>query len=112
MQIELTDAQWAVLEPLIPAQGRMGRPRADDRKVLNGILWVLRNGARWEEVPRRYAHPSTCWRRLRRWQEDGTWERIWQRLLTLLDGQGRLTLERAYLDGSFAPAKKGAMALA
>ena len=109
MRTDLTDAQWAVLETLVPPQGRMGRPRADDRKVLNGILWVLRNGARWEEVPRRYAHPSTCWRRLRRWQEEGVWERIVQALLGLLDKQGRLTWGRALLDGSFAPAKRGAL---
>ena len=109
MRTDVTDAQWAVLETLFPPQGRIGRPRADDRKVLNGIVWVLRNGARWEEVPRRYAHPSTCWRRLRRWQEEGVWERVLQTLLGLLDEQGRLTWGRALLDGSFAPAKRGAL---
>lgn len=108
MTTDLTDAQWEVLQPHIPPQGRMGRPRADDRRVLNGILWVLRTGARWYDLPREYGHPSTCWRRLRRWQEEGVWARMIQALLGLLDKQGRLRWERALLDGSFAPAKRGA----
>ena len=59
---DLTDAQWAVIQPLIPRQGRMGRPRADDRRTLHGILWVLRTGARWWDLPQWYGNPSTCWR--------------------------------------------------
>jgi len=86
----------------------MGRPRANDRQTLNGILYVLRTGCRGEDLPRRYGHPSTCWRRLKRWQEEGVWERLWQRLLQTLDKRGRLEWKRAFLDGSFAPAKRGA----
>lgn len=105
---DLSDTQWGLLQPRIPRQGRMGRPRADDRRTLNGILWVLRTGARWEDLPQRYSHPSTCWRRLRRWQEQGVWERLLQALLGTLDAQGRVVWERTLLDGSFAPAKKRA----
>lgn len=57
MDTELTDDQWEVIRPLIPAQGRMGRPRADDRQVLNGILHVLKSGCRWKDLPRQFSHP-------------------------------------------------------
>jgi transposase len=104
---ELTDEQWERLEPLLPPRKKRGRPRADDRRTLNGLLYVLRTGCRWEDVPREYGSPSTCWRRLKAWEEDGTWERIWRRLLTLLDDQDKIEWVRAFLDGSFVPAKKG-----
>ncbi|HKW61407.1 MAG TPA: transposase, partial [Candidatus Acidoferrum sp.] len=64
----LTDAQWEKLRPLLPkarTSRRGGRPRANDRKVLEGILWVLRSGARWCDLPEEFPSPATCWRRLR-----------------------------------------------
>jgi transposase len=107
---ELTDEQWRHLEPLLPSprKGR-GRPRADNRNTLNGILYVLRTGCRWQDVPREYGSPTTCWRRLKTWEGDGTWERIWRSLLALLDELGKLEWATAFLDGSFVPAKKGEM---
>lgn len=105
----LTNAQWAVLKPLLPKQNftKGGRPRADDRKTLNGILWVLRTGAQWSEMPKKYGSYVTCWRRLKKWEDDGIWEKIWQRLLAMLDEEERLDWALAFLDGSFVPAKKG-----
>ncbi len=104
---ELTDEQWESLAPLLPPRRPRGRPRADDRKTLNGILYVLRTGCRWEDVPREYGPPTTCLRRLKAWEEDGTWEKVWRGLLTLLDERKNLEWDRAFLDGSFIPAKKG-----
>jgi transposase len=110
---ELTDEQWQRLQPLLPPhRERRGRPRADDRKTLNGILYVLRTGCRWQDVPRKYGSPTTCWRRLRAWEQDGTWENIWRSMLALLDKHERLEWSRAFLDGSFVPAKKGEQRLA
>ena len=106
---ELTDNQWAVLEKLLPKPKRMGRPRADDRKTLNGILFVLKTGCAWADMPRQYGAYVTCWRRLQQWTADGTWERIWQALLGQLDAAGKIEWTQAFLDGSFVPAKKGAM---
>jgi len=102
---ELTDAQWAIIEPLIPKQkpGR-GRPRADDRRTLNGIIYVLKTGCAWADLPREYGSPTTCWRRLHQWTQDGTWERIWRALLSRLDEAGQLEWAHAFLDGSFVPA--------
>jgi transposase len=105
---DLTDEQWAVIEPLIPKQkAGPGRKRHPDRHTLNGILYVLKTGCPWEDVPRAYGSPATCWRRLSAWAADGTWERIWRTLLSQLDAQGKLEWTQAFLDGSFVPAKKG-----
>jgi len=61
--VEITDEYWRRLEPLLPPPLRArGRPRANDRKTLNGILYVLRTGCRWGDVPRKYSSPTTCWR--------------------------------------------------
>ena len=104
---ELTDKQWTNLAPLLPPRRPRGRPRDDDRKTLNGILYVLRTGCRWQDVPREYGSTTTCWRRLKEWGEDGTWEKVWHSLLALLDEWENPDWDKAFLDGSFIPAKKG-----
>jgi transposase len=104
---ELADEQWQHLKPLLPPPKRYGRPRADNRKTLNGILYVLRTGCRWTDVPREYGSPTICWWRLRAWEGDGTWEGVWRGLLALLDEQNKLEWTIAFLDSSFVPAKKG-----
>lgn len=105
----LTEKQWAVLSSLLPKQkfNKGGRPRADDRKTLEGILWILKTGAQWSEMPEKYGSYVTCWRRLKAWEEDGTWERIWRRLVAILSKADKLKLEIGMVDGTFAPAKKG-----
>jgi transposase len=67
---ELTDRLYECLEPLLPPRRLRGRSRADDREALNGILYVPRTGCRWQDVPREYGSPTTCWRRLRGWEQD------------------------------------------
>jgi len=92
---ELSDAQWKLIQPWLPAPKRRGRPRADDRRTINGVLYVLRTGCRWQDLPGEYGSSVTCWRRLNQWQEQGVWEDIWRTLLGTLDAQGRLEWERA-----------------
>lgn len=75
---ELSDAQWELMRPWLPAPKRRGRPRADDRRTISGILYVLRTGCRWQDLPGEYGSPVTCWRRLHQWQEQGIWEEIWR----------------------------------
>ena len=109
----LTDLQWKKIEPLLPKLSRRrqgGRPWADSRRVVEGILWIARSGARWQDLPREYPSPSTCWRRLRDWEEQGVWLSIWRAFLGELDRKGRLDWSEAFIDGSFASAKKGAQA--
>ena len=108
----LSDEQWAKLEPLLPQMRSRGRPWADSRRVLEGILWVLKTGARWRDLPKEYPSASTCWRRLRQWEEHGVWRKVWRQFLSELDQRGKLDWSESFLDGSFAPAKKGARASA
>lgn len=105
----LTDQQWVVLSSLLPKQtfSKGGRPRADDKRTMEAILWVLRTGAQWSELPKQYGSYVTAWRRLRHWEEDGTWERIWKRLVGILSKEDKLKLSVGMIDGTFAPAKKG-----
>src|SRR5258708_23384300 len=106
-RIHLTERQWDFIRPLLPPHARTGRPRADDRRTIEGILYVLVTGCRWQDLPREYGAPTTVWRRLKRWGEEHVWERIWRAALSALDQHGKLDWSMAFLDGSFAPAKKG-----
>lgn len=105
---DLTDEQWAMIAPLIPKRtSRRGRPRNENRKTLNGILYVLKTGCAWADLPAEYGSDTTCWRRLQEWSKDGTGERVWRALLSQLDAQGKLEWAQAFLAGSFVPAKTG-----
>lgn len=106
-RIHLTDTQWVFICPLLPPPARTGRPRADDRRTVEGILYILITGCRWQDLPGEYGAPTTVWRRLKRWGEEGVWERIWRAALAALDRQGQLDWSMAFLDGSFVPAKRG-----
>ena len=111
-----TEAQRAKIAPLLPEPqpSRRGGPRPiPNRPCFEGILWVLRSGARWKDLPRdRYPSPSTCWRRLRDWEEQGIWLKVWRALLGTLDERKRLNWKETFADGTFCPAKKGARASA
>src|SRR3712207_7502193 len=73
---ELTDAAWAVIAPLLPTNGRRGKQWKGHRTVINGILWKLRTGAPWRDLPERYGSWQTCYDRFVRWRRDGTWDRL------------------------------------
>lgn len=72
---ELSDFEWSIIAPLLPNKPR-GVPRADDRRVLNGIYWRLRAGAPWADIPERYGPATTCYNRFVRWRKLGVWDRI------------------------------------
>ena len=109
----MTDTQWSLIEPLLPEPKRRkdnrGRPWAPNRGWFEGILWVLQTGAAWRFLPDEYPSLSTCWRRLKQWEGEGIWLNAWRTLLGALDAKGLLKWDEAFLDCSFAPAKKGAM---
>ena len=79
---DLTDEQWALLEPHLPRStvGRAGRPWADHRRVVNAVLWRTRAGASWRDLPSGYGPWKTVYNRHRRWSGDGTWERLLREL--------------------------------
>ena len=112
----LTDEQWARLRPLLPPppQGR-GRPRSDDRLIVEAILWRLAAGAPWRDLPTRFGSWRTVYSRFRRWQQAGVWERALATLQAEADASGDLDWALHFLDGTTvrahqhaAGAKKGA----
>src|SRR5260370_37220484 len=110
--MDLTDAQWAFLEPLFRPRRRedgRGRPWQDTRAVLNGVLWVLRTGAPWHDLPPRYPPYQTCHRRFQQWQRSGLLTHLLQKLAEDLRDRGKLDLSESFIDASFSSAKKGAL---
>src|SRR6187431_559908 len=113
--MDLTDAQWAVLAPTFRPRVRpdgRGRPWTDARAVLNGVLWVLRTGAPWHDLPRRYPPYQTCPRRFQAWQRTGILERVLQGLAEDVRDRGKFDLSEGFIDASFSSAKKVAPPLA
>jgi transposase len=109
---ELTDEQWAVIEPHLPElpsreDGR-GRPWRENREVMNSILWILRSGARWKDSPGRFPPYQTCHRRFQQWVKDGSLRRVLEALAEDLRTRGELDLSECFIDGTFIVAKKGA----
>lgn len=112
--MDMTDAQWAIVEPMIPKprrrKDRRGRPWREPREVLGGILWVLRTGAPWKDLPERYPPYQTCHRRFQHWCHEGTLKRVLHALAEDLYERGDIDLTECFIDGTFAGAKKGARA--
>ena len=108
--VKLSDEQWEVLVPLLPPQPRTGRRREHDRQVLNSVLYRLKTGVRYKDLPKAedYAACSTVYYWLGRWAAEGVWGRMFQSLLGMLEREGKLDLTEGALDGSFVPAKRGA----
>jgi transposase len=111
----LPDDLWEIVRPLLPPpparpRGAPGRSRIGDRETLTGILFILKTGLPWEDLPREMGCGSgmTCWRRLRDWQAAGVWGDLHQELLRRLDGAGKIDWSRAAVDSSFARAYGGA----
>ncbi len=115
----MTDAQWVRLQPLLPPQRhgkgtKGGRPSIDHRQIINGILWILRTGAPWEDLPTRYGKRSTVSPRYYRWKEQGIWDRIYDTVKAQADAAGELDWEIHHVDATVirahqhaAGAKKG-----
>ena len=109
----ISDELWDVIEPLLPPEPpkpKGGRPRIENRKVLTGILFVLKTGTPWEHLPQEMGCGSgmTCWRRLREWQEAGVWDSLHTELLQRLADADRIDWWRASLDSASVPAPGGA----
>jgi transposase len=97
----LDNEQWERLRPLLPPQKpRIGRPAKDHRTVLNAILWLLRTGAPWRDLPSQYGPWQTAATRFYRWRRAGVWEGILQALQQQADADGQLDWEQHYLDST------------
>lgn len=107
----LTDEHWRRIAPHLPPHPpspKGGRPRADDRECLEGILWLLRSGARWQDIPVDLPSGSTCWRRLQEWAAAEVLPHIQGQLVEELAGRGALDLRELLADATLIRAKKGA----
>ena len=106
---ELTDAQWAAVEPLLPRPTRRGgHPWRDHRQVFNGILWVLVTGARWRTLPKEYGPWSACHDRFRRWRDAGLFDRLLSALHLAPDERGRIDRSLWLADGTSVRASRSA----
>ncbi len=78
-RFDLTDAEWTIIQPLLPNKPR-GVPRVDDRRVVNGIFHILRTGAPWRDLPERYGPYTTVYNRFNRWAKAGVWLKVFEAL--------------------------------
>ena len=98
---ELTDGQWERLAPLLPPQKpTTGRPNHDHRRMINGMLWRLKTGVPWRDLPERYGSWRTVYSRYRRWQQAGIWDRILAALQAAADAEGRVDWDLHFVDGT------------
>src|SRR5512136_605742 len=97
---ELTEDQWEYINCFLPPQPSVGRKRADDRRTINGILYVLETGCKWEDMPRRYGSYVTAWRRLRRWSEEGVWFRVLCAICDTAYSVGKLSIDTVAVDST------------
>jgi transposase len=112
---DLTNDEWQRLEPLLPPQKpTTGRPAADHRRIINGMLWIARTGAPWRDLPERYGAVGTVSSRFYRWRQAGTWDRILAALQQLANAAGHVDWQMHFVDGTSvrahqhaAGAKKG-----
>lgn len=107
---ELLDAMWTRIEPLLPPnppQPKGGRPFACNKPCFEGIVYVLRNSIRWNDMPEQFPSSTTCWTRFDRWTKLGLWSQIWVIILEELEAAGALDLSELAMDATFAEARKG-----
>ena len=105
---DLSDAAWSRISEFLPRGRRRGRPRADDRVLLNGMIWLCRTGAAWRDLPAEYGPWSTVYGRFRAWRLCGLWARLLSLLLSILDDEGDIDRELWLLDGTCVRAHKSA----
>ena len=105
---ELSDAQWEGIKDLLPAAKGRGRIPTDPRRMLNAMLWMLRTGAAWRDLPERFGPWETAYGRFNAWSRDGTFDRILQRLQIERDAAGGIDWELFCIDGSTVRASRSA----
>ena len=106
---DLSNEQWERLQPFLPPEKpTTGRPALSHRQVLNGILWVLRTGAPWRDLPERYGKWPTVYSRFRRWQQAGLWKRLLNQVQSLVERQGELDWDVHFVDSTIVSAHQHA----
>lgn len=103
---ELSDADWEIVADLLTVHRRTGRPRADDRLMLNGVLWGLCSGAAWRDMPEQFGPWSTVYQRFRDWRNQGTFKKMLKRLRVKLNAQGLIDLDTWCIDSTVVKATR------
>ena len=104
----LTDTQWKKIKDMLPPNGRPGNQWKDHRMVINGILWILKNGAPWRSLPPRYGSWKTVFKRFRLWTREGLWDKILEKLQSNFQSRGKIDWRMFSIDGSNVRAHKSA----
>lgn len=106
---ELTDAQWALIQQLLPPQRpRTGRPALDHRLIVNAILGLTSTGAPWRDLSERYGSWKTVYSRFRRWSEQGIWDQVFNALITETQRRGELDWDLHHIDSTIVRAHQHA----
>jgi transposase len=105
---ELSDAEWAVIEPLIPEAAPTGRPQRAAREVFNAVFWILRSGSPWRDLPERYGPWQSIYHRFNSWRREGVFDRVLETLQVRLDAEGHIDWDLWCVDGSSIRASKAA----
>lgn len=111
---DLREEQWNLIASFIPksiTSTARGRPPVDPGRVLNGILWIMRTGAPWADLPKRYGAYQTCHRYFQKWVEEWVLDNILKALAEDLRRRGKIDLSECFIDATFAGAKKGVQTL-
>lgn len=113
--MDLKDEQWNIIEHFIPKRkvrkDGKGRPPQNPRVILNGILWILRTGAQWKYLPKKYGSYQTCHRYFQSWNRSGVMKRILKAIAKDLKERGKIDVRECFIDGTFSGAKKGGLEL-
>ena len=107
----IDDKLWGFIQPLPPFSSE-GRPRADNRRTIDAILYVLKTGIPWNDLPEEYGDDVTAWRRLKEWEGKGVWKRVTDAMVAKGYSTGAADMETLYVDSDTIPAKKGELLLA
>ena len=107
----MSEKQWEKVQDLVPdgavREDGKGRPWTDKRRVLEGILWIVKTGARWRDLPKEYPPYQTCHRRFQQWVKEGVFDKVIEALATDLQDRGGIDMSECFIDGTFSLAKKG-----
>lgn len=109
--METNDALWSLFKPILDVHNGMlskaGRPRKPDRPIFDGVIWLNRSGARWQDLPEAYGSPQTAHRRYQEWVGAGLIDKLYEMTIALAVERGLMKSAECYIDATFAPAKKG-----
>ena len=113
--MDVTNEQWEIISKILPesksAPDKKGRPSQDKHQVLNGVIWICRTGAQWNELPDKYPPYQTCHRYFQKWVDVGVWDKVLWEVARDLKDRGKIDITECFIDGTFASAKKGGLIL-